>query len=550
MEAFALIRKRNRMRTREKKAGTILMGLLVSALVLITFPAWSADYYIAQSATGNNNATSCANAKAISYLTGSWSGKIAAGDTVHLCGAFRGTADSNMLTVGASGTAGKPITIKFEDGAYFTAPYWSYSYGAIYVDAKNYVVIDGGTNGYIEASANGTALANNKNTRGVYSSASSNIEVKNLHINNLYVHKYGADNQRDDCTGACPVTATGIYFAGGGYANIHDNTISYCVGAIQYSHSSAATYNNVSIHDNTTTKTNWGLSVAVQGGAILSNLAIFGNDITPGSNFNGQTTDRYHTDGIFIRGAQSDHGTITELDIYNNYVHGEVNPEGGSSGWVCTSFLYIDTVEVTGLRIFNNILDMVSGKATGGVIDVGNSVTWHYGADAPLIANNTIIGYLNGSSGITHFKDGGTATIKNNIIINTNNAIRVSGVNAAPLPDNNLYYNNSRVAAIAPTGGSYTFLSTLANLQAYLGGCAGTDRECNGITVSPDLNADYTPKTSSPVVGAGVNLTSLGITALNCSKNGVARPATGPWTIGANAYTNGLSAPVLKIVQN
>ena len=55
------------------------------------------------------------------------------------------------------------------------------------------------------------------------------------------------------------------------------------------------------------------------------------------------------------------------------------------------------------------------------------------------------------------------------------------------------------------------------------------------------------PASSDTVAkGEGKNLTYLGIPALNVDMNGNARPATGPWDIGA--YQCG-SAPITTITQ-
>src|SRR5664280_1410653 len=98
MKVFSSIKKLVSVKATNREAGRISICILIAASIFIVSPAWSADYYIAQSAAGNNNATSCANAKAISYLTGSWSGKVAAGDTVHLCGQITGSDNTTALT--------------------------------------------------------------------------------------------------------------------------------------------------------------------------------------------------------------------------------------------------------------------------------------------------------------------------------------------------------------------------------------------------------------------------------------------------------------------
>jgi len=52
------------------------------------------------------------------------------------------------------------------------------------------------------------------------------------------------------------------------------------------------------------------------------------------------------------------------------------------------------------------------------------------------------------------------------------------------------------------------------------------------------------PNSGSPVIGAGTNLTSLGISALNADRNGNPRPSSGAWDIGA--FNSGASVTTTK----
>jgi hypothetical protein len=45
--------------------------------------------------------------------------------------------------------------------------------------------------------------------------------------------------------------------------------------------------------------------------------------------------------------------------------------------------------------------------------------------------------------------------------------------------------------------------------------------------------------TGSPAINAGTNLYSLGIAALYTDRDGIARPSSGPWDIGAFEYGTG-----------
>ena len=165
--------------------------------------------YIAQTAAGSANGTSCANAYALTYFNtaGNWSAtptgtQIGPGSTVHLCGTFTGTAGQNgMLDILGSGTSGNPITILFEPGANATAPYWGNN-GFIYAASTvNYITIDGGgtgsvpagtfvPNGDIVASANGAALANHvagSIAIAFRGTGDTGITVQNMQCENMFV---------------------------------------------------------------------------------------------------------------------------------------------------------------------------------------------------------------------------------------------------------------------------------------------------------------------------------------------------------------------------
>ncbi len=73
--------------------------------------------------------------------------------------------------------------------------------------------------------------------------------------------------------------------------------------------------------------------------------------------------------------------------------------------------------------------------------------------------------------------------------------------------------------------------------------------DANGLVGSnPNINTStYVPNSGSPAIGAGLNLTSLGISALNrtapscwgvgCVDTGKARSASGAWDIGATQFS-------------
>ena len=311
---------------------------------------------------------------------------------------------------------------------------------------------------------------------------------------------------------------------GGSDVKIHKNTTTESASGIAYAHnlSNSTTYSNIEIYNNTVSRHNWSIALGISGaGDVVQNMSIHNNDVTVGPNYACDVDIGYHLNGLIIYGDST--GTLNGIDIYNNFFHGQAIPDGT---WTCTGFIYQTIVNTSNERIFNNLFAGVSGDPSNAYIQIGQTASAVSTTD-PFIANNTIVGYGQGGRGIAHYKNSGNATIKNNIIMNTGLGLHIAGTSYALISDNNLYYNNSRV--------SYWdgYLTTLADLQRKLGGCPGANKECNSITTNPDLNTNYTPKVPSPVVGKGVNLNSLGITALNSDRNGVARPSSGAWTIGA-----------------
>ena len=498
-----------------------LIKILFCLFLLIPSYGFAANYYIAQSAAGSGDGSTCGNAEPISYLTGSWSGKVAAGDTVHLCGTL-----TSALTIGGSGsdnTTGR-ITIKFETGAKFSKATWDAS-GAIYAESRNYILIDGGTNGTIEATNNGTLLANQATSQGIYVYGSDHIEVKNLTISNLYVHP--------NMQGSGSVDAAGIRITGGSSnVSVHDCIIHDAPEGIAIN---GASFSNAEFYLNIITNCAWGITVVPQASATAENVKIHNNDITMGMNW-PQSDGAYHLNGMYLYGDEAGNSTtFTNTWIYNNYIHGPSDPTypAGGSGWI-----HFDYTNATGTRIFNNLLVGVTGDPSNGYLafqklyDTGGA-----------IYNNTIIG-------LTPHGDYGSAiltaqnahpaswTIKNNIFMNQNTMVGWPGGDTTFLTDYNSYYGYYYLAA-----GFGTWYDRLSTWQAALSGGSsdcptGVNHECNGIATNPDLNTNYTPKVTSPVVGAGVNLTSLcgTIPELCLDRNGVARPASGAWDIGAYQY--------------
>ena len=135
----------------------VFLGIVVFATVSL----WGsvASVQVTQSGSASGSCTSNVQTPAFFNNSANWGSgatQIGPGTVVLFCGTFTGTAGQTGFTFQGSGTAGSPITLQFVTGAQMTAPYWG---SAISCSGKSYVTVNGGTNGSITNTANGTSLA-------------------------------------------------------------------------------------------------------------------------------------------------------------------------------------------------------------------------------------------------------------------------------------------------------------------------------------------------------------------------------------------------------
>ncbi len=465
--------------------------------------AGGVQHYVAQYASGSGNGDSCANATPISYYSGSWSGKVAAGDTLHLCGTLTST-----LTIGASGSAGSPITILFEPGAKFSKAYWVWSSPAIVGGSYSYIIIDGGTNGIIENTDNGSALAYQQNTLGISLSGGSNVEVKNVTIQNMYVRSSDIDY-----ASACSDSSQGIFSMGGGSnISIHDNHITYCArGMSLYFGANGSEY---SVYNNTFENGNSFIWSAPTGNFTINNFNIYNNIANMGIHWNYPSGDRWHSEYIHIHTDAG--GYMNNVKIYGNafgpYAAMKTDTgDSSTSGWI------FDEAKGNNRWIYNNLFTTASGYgATNGIVSRQSSSSGTgYG-----IFNNTFVksGTTRGNAiyiGNVSDKD---LLIKNNIIFNYTHGIYVTGtltLNNVNQIDYNVYYGVANWY-------QFSSWSTWKGL--------GYDAHSTS-TSNPALDNNYVPLLSDTVAkDKGVSLSSY----FTADKLGNTR--TGTWDIGAYEY--------------
>lgn len=488
------------------------------------------DIYIAQSASGAANGADCADAFPYTFFNdGShWPSPIGPGTTVHLCGTINAAGGtSGLLTFQGGGTAGNLITLKFENGAVLQAPYWGQQ-GAISASGLKYILVDGGANGSITATANGTNLANQQGSgSGVYFANVSNSEIKNMTISNIYVH---ATSPNDLVGGG----TYGINWLSGSNVTIDANTINDAYAGIRYTFSASATNANVSIFNNTVFNCNWDINVGTGGAnAVLNGVLIYGNTIHDWINWDEIGGAIFHHDGIFVF-TTGIGASVTGLQVYNNLGYGNMT--------VMTAHIYLSQTpgSITGSYVFNNVMyNTSSGYPTNGFI-----LDW---ATNTSILNNTFVGTAaSNTGGSGYVLWGQNPTVKNNIFaLNYVSLLTNTGAIVAA-SDFNDFFNVKDVGRYG-----LPFYVSLADWRA------GTGFDANSVTTDPLLNAASIPpyQLTSVASGAyrkGVNLTSLcgTVPALCTDAAGNARPSIGGWDMGAyylGGKTSGSPNPPTKV---
>lgn len=447
---------------------------------------------------------------------GTGTGKIGSDTAVLLCGTFTGTAgQNNLLYFKGSGTSGHPIVLTCDPGTNITSPQWGGGSGApVAVVSQSYVTLNG-AGCTIQNTANGSGLANNTYSTGIWISNASNVLVENWTIANICQHTSVSDHTGCVTSGNLPAAI----ITGGTNITVQGNTIHDSAYGIY--HNAGTSDSGLIISGNTTDRLNQHIVVATaSSGQAISGTRIFGNVMTNAVNWDDGVADTFHHNGVFI--FQGSGGSISDTQIYSNSI-------GGDFGVNDTSYIFIDPNggTITGTLEFNNLLwngSAVNGPANGFITSLGTGTGSAY--------NNTI--FCNGVGQSAIKADGAAAdTLKNNVISSCLVGIYVNNGTTLAASNYNIFYNL--------TGGSSAMYYAGTGYATLAAWTAGTGLDANSITTNPLLNSNGTLQASSPAIGAGVNLTSLGITALDTDAAGVARPASGAWDIGAYQFIPGSS---------
>jgi len=544
------------------KQKTIFLVLIFLGILGAADISLAADVYVTQNTSGYDTGENCDNAHSASWFNSNATG----GNVYHLCGTFAGTDGSTMLTP-PSGSAGNILTILFEQDALLVASYWgSASAGAITISNKSYISIDGGINGAIKNTANGTSLANHQTSTGIFINASNNIEIKNLTINNIYVNE-GSLSTAIDTDGR----ETSNIRTGGSLTNvsIHDCTLDNSRSGVRVDFDNDA-LDTIEIYNNHFTDHAWHISFgAGNGGESTTNILVHDNEFTGWENwtcpawaaycyagvstwnvgmtynlndrvvYNGAyykslqnsntgntppnvswwaNLDVYHTDGIIAFGKR---GNPFVGSFYNNYFHGSLGDGSATAFIYCTHGGGTSGYGST-CKIYNNLLVETSGKKANWMLSTGGSTTGHE------IYNNTLVGQ-DTTAGIGMMLSGNNIKVKNNIVYNKKLAIAsyesLPGAIFASVSDSN---NN---IFVVQSGNKFSFNDGLVYYDWTQWQALGYD--LNSSTSDPSLSASYAPDSDmDPSVNVGADLSSVFTT----DKNGVSRPQGAVWDIGAYEY--------------
>jgi len=495
--------------------------------------------YVAQTGAGSQSGEgSCANAHPLSWLNnssdwGTGSGKVAPGTTVDLCGTLTAPVEAQ-----GNGSGGKPVTILFTAGAKIAmggagCP----GTGCIDLgDKREYVTIDGGSDGVIENTNRGAKKEKNESsTTGIYGTSSKHVSVENLEIANLYVAEEGESS---------PIGNTeirGIFFTEGEpeYLTIKNDVVHDTGWAINVTVNGKS--NHVDIEHNTLYHDSHGISPtgSTEGGdvgpVVVAYNHFYGDGVwasNPGLN---------HMDGIHCYTGDKGTGTKglhwTGLYIYDNtitmegeygvtapvYIEGESGPQCGDS--------------TSNMWIFNNVL---TGKGAGPKFALNNGLLSPYSGEEHIF-NNTFIGNKTSEGSCIPIKnpssEAANITFENNVLTTCRTLIDAETSKLASI-DYNLYANAGTANEAFACPGHELYFSQFAEWKNCIGG------DSHSITISSaKLSATETfgalgkPEAGSEAIGHGTNLTSLCAStpeeALCKNINGQARPSTGGWDIGA-----------------
>jgi hypothetical protein len=526
---------------------------LVAASLLAAAAANAKVFYIAQNSSRATGGTSCSDALSVAWFnnSASWgtaSHQISAGTTVYLCGVFKGSPGQELLSVRGSGSAGNPITIKFLSGTVLSAPYWSGN-GAIHMDGVSDIVVDGGTNGVIENTANGTGRAYHQNSVAVHAAGCNGCTVQNLTIQNLYVRTSASDTAPSHSINC-------VYWHSSNSFTVNKITCHDASWAI------AGDGSNFTLEYSDIYHVDHGLASGLVGAAY--NFTIHNNHFHDFANWDSPN-NTYHHDAIHIWGQNGN--KLSGGSIYNNTFDGDF-------GVNVTAHIYLQD-SISHFAVYNNVFYAPSTRVIHALWFAAGSTSLPGGSATGNSAYNNSINAGSHRSGTALFVESQLLfTAVNNILAGgqSNITIQGGGTRSSVGINNNVYrdlfaeFGDTNTFGFA--GGNYytlakwqavchcdsasklitgaqttAFSPTTGPVGATVAGASATTSDAAAASDAVNLAVVATPTTQDPELqllstvgeGNGLNLSDFAVDALAplaLDMNGAARPASGPWNVG------------------
>jgi hypothetical protein len=518
---------------------------LVAASLFGVASANAKAFYISGSSNRTNGGSTCGDALSVAWFNnsaswGSASHQISPGTTVYLCGVFNGRPGQQLLTVRGSGSSGNPITIKFLPGARLSAPYWS-SNGAIHMVGASHIVVDGGTNGVIENTANGTGRAYRQETVAIEAAGCNFCTVQNLTIQNLYV--------RTSATDMAPThTETCVNWHLANNLTVSRITCHDAAWAI------AGDGNNFTLEYSNIYHIDHGVASGAEGKAGGYNIR--NNHFHDFANWDSPN-NTYHHDGVHLWGQNG--GTITGGAIYNNTFDGDF-------GVNVTAHVFLQD-SIQHVAVYNNICVAPVNRTINSIWFTARSTSMPGG---PAVGNSAFNNSINAGG----HREGSAIFAQNQLNFTAVNNIMSGGIGDISLEggttltsvgvNNNVYrdlfaelgdrntfgWKGTGIFVLSKwrsacrcdsnskliVGGRTTTFSSVVEAAAVTNPNGTPSDAVNMYVVPTATTTDPELELLSTVgQGNGVNLSELavdGLAPLAFDRNGVARPASGPWNVG------------------
>lgn len=511
------------------------------------------DIYAGHASTGGNTGANCANQVAAATFfnnSGNWgagAGKISAGDTFHICTGETLTS-ADKLIFQASGTAGNVITLQFDANAKMSAATWGNGSSGLAISIPNgssYLKVTGTTacgfvaqvhvtcTEYIEATANGSNLANQDDDTGVFCRFCNHVEIANLGGYNMFVQRQADTHYAQHGT---------AFQIGGSDDHISYTDVSQAYTGIEIDYNAGAA--NIEMDHNSAHNVNFAIVGSPFGNNTHANgYLIHDNEAYDWQNWDDVAGNCCHHNGVILptQGSNTDNVGIDGLQIYNNYWHGD-------SGAFMTAHIFLDCEEVgdycfPGSLFFNNIHVAGAGgnSPANGFMSIGsgNNLVYTIG-----VYNNTFM-YTSQLGGRCIQGSGAAWTFKNNTFLNCGQ-VYYTQTDSSQLVASD--YNNFWIPTSGAAPMTYFGPDGSTN-QTFAGYKMATGFDAHSTNVTPNYNTtNFVPNSGSPLISAGLNVSS---DCSGCVRDFYNSTRAIPYTVGAvNAGTPGPPPAALFIVTN